>query len=130
MRGFVRVVAAVPRVSVAGIEDNLQQTLELWRKAEAQGAQVLVFPELGLSSYTARDLFSSGVLLNGALAALERLVRASQGFAALTFVGMPLRARGGIYNVAVALQHGRVLGVVPKSYLPNYREFEERRWFR
>jgi NAD+ synthase (glutamine-hydrolysing) len=130
MRGFVRVIAAVPRVGVAGIEDNLQQTLELWRKAEAQGAQVLVFPELGLSSYTARDLFASGVLLSGALAALERLVRESQGFAALAFVGMPLRARGGIYNVAVALQHGRVLGIVPKSYLPNYREFEERRWFR
>jgi NAD+ synthase (glutamine-hydrolysing) len=130
MRGFVRVVAAVPRVSVVGIEHNLQQTLELWQKAEAQGAQVLVFPELGLSSYTARDLFGSGVLLDGSLGALEQLVRQSAGFAGLAFVGMPLRAGVGIYNVAVAVQQGRVLGVVPKSYLPNYREFEERRWFR
>jgi NAD+ synthase (glutamine-hydrolysing) len=130
MRGFVRVVAAVPRVGVVGIEHNLEQTLELWQKAEAQGAQVVVFPELGLSSYTARDLFASSVLLDGSLGALARLVRESVAFAGLAFVGMPLRARTGIYNVAVAVQHGRVLGVVPKSYLPNYREFEERRWFR
>ncbi|HEX4354058.1 MAG TPA: NAD(+) synthase, partial [Polyangiales bacterium] len=130
MRGFVRVVAAVPRVGVAGVKKNLQQTLELWRAADRDEAQVVLFPELGLSSYTARDLFASTVLLDGALASLATLVRESASLGALALVGMPLRAWDGVYNVAVAIQNGRVLGIVPKSYLPNYREFEERRWFR
>ncbi|HEY2732947.1 MAG TPA: NAD(+) synthase [Polyangiales bacterium] len=130
MRGFVRVVAAVPRVGVAGVHANVEQTLQLWRAADKGEAQVVVFPELGLSSYTARDLFLSTVLLDGALASLATLVRESASLNSLAFIGMPLRAWDGIYNVAVAIQAGRLLGIVPKSYLPNYREFEERRWFR
>jgi NAD+ synthase (glutamine-hydrolysing) len=130
MHGFVRVITAIPRVGVAGLEQNLRATVELLCEADRQGAQVVVFPELGLSSYTARDLFSSRVLLDGALASLEQLLQASQTLDTLAFVGLPLRTAVGIYNVAVAVQHGRLLGVVPKSYLPNYREFEERRWFR
>jgi NAD+ synthase (glutamine-hydrolysing) len=130
MRSFVRVAAAVPRVHVAAVEQNLAETLALLRRADAQAAQVVVFPELGLSSYTARDLFASRVLLDASLAALEKLVQASAALAPLTFVGMPLRAGIAVYNVAVAIQRGQVLGVVPKTYLPNYREFEEQRWFR
>jgi NAD+ synthase (glutamine-hydrolysing) len=130
MQGFVRVMTAVPRVSVAGLEQNLHATLELLREADSRGAQVVVFPELGLSSYTARDLFASRVVLDGALAALDKLREASETIETLAIVGLPLRTGTGIYNVAVALQRGHVLGVVPKSYLPNYREFEERRWFR
>lgn len=130
MDRFVRVVAAVPRLAVAEPEKNADETLALLRQADARGAQVVVFPELGLTSYTARDLFASRVLCEGALAALSRLLCASGEVRALAFVGLPLRSGAGIYNVAVAIQRGRVLGVVPKSYLPNYREFEERRWFR
>ena len=130
MRSFARVAEAVPRVHVAGVDQNLAETLALLRRADAQAAQVVVFPELGLSSYTARDLFASRVLLDGSLAALEQLVRATESLSPLVLVGMPLRAAAGIFNVAVAIQRGRVLGVVPKTYLPNYREFEEQRWFR
>jgi NAD+ synthase (glutamine-hydrolysing) len=91
---------------------------------------VVVFPELGLSGYTSRDLFASGVLLDGALAALDQLVKSSAKLAPLAIVGLPLRTPHGIYNVAAVLQRGKLLGLVPKSYLPNYREFEELRWFR
>lgn len=130
MRSFVRVVGAIPRARVAGVEQNQAETLELMREAARQGAQIVVFPELGLSSYTARDLFASSVLLDGAEAALERLLRASSKLHALIMVGLPLRTATGIYNVAAVFSAGQLLGIVPKSYLPNYREFEERRWFR
>ena len=130
MRGFVRVSAAVPVVGVASWQHNLEATLRLLQQANAQGSQVVVFPELGLTSYTARDLFLDSVLLEGALSALEALVHESKKLACLFFVGLPVRGELGLYNVAAAVQGGRLLGLVPKSYLPNYREFEERRWFR
>jgi NAD+ synthase (glutamine-hydrolysing) len=130
MRGFVRVSAAVPAVQVGGWQHNLAATLRLLGEADAQGSQVVVFPELGLTSYTARDLFLDALLLEGALAALENLVRESAGLKPLCCVGLPVRGELGIYNVAAVVQNGSLLGLVPKCYLPNYREFEERRWFR
>ena len=130
MRSFVRVVGAIPRVSVAGVEKNQSATLELMREAHRQAAQVVVFPELGLASYTARDLFASRVLLDATERALANLLRETRELSPLFFVGLPLRTGDGIYNVAAVLQAGQLLGIVPKSYLPNYREFEERRWFR
>lgn len=130
MRSFVRVVCAIPRVGVAGLEHNTRATLELMREADQKGGQIVVFPELGLSSYTARDLFTSRVLLDGAERALGQVIEASAKLAPLYLVGLPLRADVGVYNVAAAVQRGKLLGIVPKSYLPNYREFEERRWFR
>lgn len=130
MQGFVRIGAAVPSARVASVEKNCAQTLTLFEEAHEQGAQVVVFPELGLSSYTARDLFGDRVLLDGALAALASVVRASERLWPLVLVGLPLRTEVGTYNVAAAVQGGRLLGLVPKSFLPNYREFEERRWFR
>jgi NAD+ synthase (glutamine-hydrolysing) len=130
MRGFVRVAAAVPSVRVAGWEQNLEAVLRLFRRADADKSQVVVFPELCLSSYTARDLFLDRVLLDGAMAALEVLVGESQALAPLFMVGLPLHTERGIFNVAAVLQRGQLLGIVPKSYLPNYREFEEKRYFR
>lgn len=130
MRGFVRVSAAVPSVSVGGLQHNTAATLRLLGEAAAQGSQLVVFPELGLTSYTGRDLFLDSLLLDGALAALESVVRGSAGLEPLCCVGLPLRAELGVYNVAAVLQNGELLGLVPKCYLPNYREFEERRWFR
>lgn len=130
MQSFVRVICAIPRVGVAGVVDNTDATLEQMREAHAQEAQVVVFPELGLSSYTARDLFASRVLQDAALHGLARLVKESRGLSPLFFVGLPLRTPTGLFNVAAAIQSGQLLGIVPKSFLPNYREFEERRWFR
>ncbi|MBI1946409.1 MAG: NAD(+) synthase [Deltaproteobacteria bacterium] len=130
MRGFARVSVAVPACAVGSTRANAEETLALWRKAHEQRAALVVFPELGLSSYTARDLFLDGTLLAASLASLERIVEESRELSPLGVVGLPLSTPQGLYNVAVAVQRGRVLGVVPKSYLPNYREFEERRWFR
>lgn len=130
MRGFPRITTAIPRVSVASPSTNLDATLSLLREADAGESQVVVFPELGLAGYTSRDLFANSVLLDASLAALEKLVRASAHLSPLTIVGLPLRTPTGIYNVAAVLQRGHLLGLVAKSYLPNYREFEELRWFR
>jgi NAD+ synthase (glutamine-hydrolysing) len=130
MQGFARIGAAVPSVRVADVEENLGQTLHLYREADERKLQVVVFPELGLSSYTARDLFHDSVLLEGALASLEALRVESKDLSTAACVGLPLRTATGIYNVAAVVHAGRLLGLVPKSYLPNYREFEELRWFR
>ncbi|MCA9671059.1 MAG: NAD(+) synthase [Myxococcales bacterium] len=130
MVGFARVSAAVPPCTVADVEANLLATLSLWRDAHSAGSALVAFPELGLTGYTARDLFLDNHLLDSALSALGDLRRASAKLAPMAIVGMPLRVGSLLYNVAVALQGGKLLGVVPKAYLPNYREFEEARWFR
>lgn len=130
MQGFARVAVAVPVVTVADPQKNAASTLALWERAHAEGTQLVVFPELGLTSYTARDLFFDNTLHAATEAALASLVEASNALAPLAIVGMPLPTPTGLYNVAVAIHAGKILGVVPKAYLPNYREFEEKRWFR
>lgn len=130
MRGFARVSVAVPSVSPGASRHNVDETVKLWRQAHDARSALVVFPELGLSTYTARDMFLDRSLLDASLAALERLVEETRALEPLGLVGLPLELPQGLYNVAVAVQRGKILGVVPKSYLPNYREFEERRWFR
>lgn len=130
MRGFARVAAAVPACGVAAVEHNREQTLALWRQAHAEGCALVVFPELGLTAYSIRDLLLDNALLERARDALLTLAEAGRDLAPLAVVGLPLRVGSALYNVAAALQGGRVLGLVPKSFLPTYREFEEARWFR
>lgn len=130
MRGFARVSVAVPAVRVADFDANVEHVVALIERSHAQGDALVVFPELGLCGYTVRDLFLDRHLLEACDRALGRVAAATRELDPLVVVGMPLRTPAGIYNVAVALQRGRVLGVVPKQYLPNYREFEEARWFR
>jgi NAD+ synthase (glutamine-hydrolysing) len=130
MRGFARVSVAVPVVRVADCEGNAERMLELWRQAHAQGDALVVFPELGICGYTVRDLLLDSHLLEACERALARLAEASRGLSPMAIVGMPLLTATGLFNVAIALQRGRLLGAVPKAYLPNYREFEEARWFR
>ncbi|MEZ4470719.1 MAG: NAD(+) synthase [bacterium] len=131
MRGFARIAAAVPACAVADFAANRAHTLAVWRQAHAEGVNVVVFPELGLCGYSVRDLFLDGLLQEACLESLRLLVEASAELAPLALVGLPLNVRGlGLYNVAAAIQGGRLLGIVPKAYLPTYREFEEARWFR
>ena len=130
MQGFARVAAAVPTVRVVDLDSNLHHTLLLWRQADADDCAVVVFPELGISSYTARDLFFDRHLQDRCLDALARLAAAGAALRPLAVVGLPLRVGGALYNAAAVLQGGTILGLVPKAYLPNYREFEEARWFR
>lgn len=127
--GFVRVATAVPNVRLADPATNAQNVLALAREADAAGVAVLVFPELGLTGYTVDDLLQQDALLDAVEAAITTLAEASKDLAPLFVVGAPLRDNGRLYNTAVAIQGGRVRGVIPKSFLPNYREFYERRWF-
>ena len=127
--GFVRVAAAVPKVKLADPAVNAQSVLDLVSQAHDQGVAAIAFPELGLTGYSIDDLLQQDVLLDAVEAAIATLAEASKALAPLFVVGAPLRDAGRLYNTAVAIQGGRVLAVVPKSFLPNYREFYERRWF-
>ncbi|NWF78597.1 MAG: NAD(+) synthase [Chloroflexi bacterium] len=127
--GFARVAVAVPAVRVADPAYNAEQTITLARQAHQAGAAVVLFPELGLSAYSNEDLFQQEALLDAALAALREVRTASAGLRPLLLVGLPLRVEARLFNCAVAIHDGHVLGVTPKSYLPNYREFYEKRQF-
>jgi NAD+ synthase (glutamine-hydrolysing) len=128
--GFVRTAAAVPHVRPADPQFNADRTLALAHDADEQGAAVAVFPELGLSAYAIDDLLHQQALTDQVLDALGRIVEASEDLAPVLIVGAPLYAEGGLYNSAVVIHRGRVLGAVPKSYLPEYREYYEKRQFR
>ncbi len=126
---FVRVAVGVPRVQVADPAFNAAQTIELMERAAGERAVVALFPELGLSAYTCDDLFHQRALLDAVDLGLERVLAASEHLPLLVVVGMPLQVQHLLFNCAVVVHRGRVLGVVPKTYLPNYREFYEARYF-
>jgi NAD+ synthase (glutamine-hydrolysing) len=128
--GFVRVAAGVPRVHVGDPAANAGQTVGLARAADEAGAALIVFPELGISSYTSDDLFRQDALLDATETALARVVAESRELSPVIAVGAPLRVEQALINACVVIHRGRVLGVVPKSYLPEYFEFYEKRWFR
>ncbi|WP_024805419.1 NAD(+) synthase [Nocardia sp. BMG51109] len=127
--GFARVAVAVPPVRVADPAHNAEHTLTLARQAAERGAVLTAFPELGLSCYTADDLFHQDALQYAIESALERVVAESAGIDSVLLVGAPVRAQGRLFNCGIVIDRGRVLGAVPKSYLPNYREFYEKRQF-
>jgi NAD+ synthase (glutamine-hydrolysing) len=126
---FVRLAAAVPRVEVADPAFNLLETVRLAELADADKAALVAFPELGISAYAIDDLLFQDALLDAVETSLGQLVEASRGLYPVIVVGAPLRCEGRLYNTAVVIHAGQVLGVVPKTYLPNYREFYERRHF-
>ena len=127
--GFVRACVCIPKLRVADPDYNGAQTLGLARQASELGAAVALFPELGLSAYSNEDLFHQDALLEATQAALGRLAEESRDLTPVLFVGAPLRFDGMLFNCAVAVYQGQVLGIAPKSYLPNYREFYEGRQF-
>ncbi|MCI0538578.1 MAG: NAD(+) synthase [Verrucomicrobiales bacterium] len=127
--GFVRAAVCVPSLRVADPAFNVERTLHLARQASEASAAVALFPELGLSAYSNEDLFHQDALLEASKAALAHLSKESAALTPLLIVGAPLRFDGKLFNCAVILYRGRVLGIVPKSYLPNYREFYEKRQF-
>ncbi len=126
---FIRVAIAVPQVRVADPAYNAARTLELMKQAAASRSALVLFPELGLTAYSCEDLFHQQALLDGALGALEQVRKASENLFSVTVVGLPLRVDGLLYNCAAVVHRGRILGVVPKIYLPGYREFYELRHF-
>jgi NAD+ synthase (glutamine-hydrolysing) len=127
--GFIRTAVAVPRVTLADPAANASETVSLVKQAHEQGACVIAFPELGLTGYSCEDLFHQEALLNSALDALHKVAMQTTSDAIVIVVGLPLRCGDHLFNVGVVLFQGQVLGVVPKTYLPNYREFYEARQF-
>ena len=127
--GFVKTAAVSPKIRVADTEYNAQETIRLMREVWEKGARIIVFPELGITGYTCSDLFRQDILLNGAKKALQEIVAASKGMDGLFFAGLPLEINGKLYNVAAAYSDGYLLGLVPKTYIPNYSEFYEARHF-
>ncbi len=128
--GYLRVAAAVPAVSVADVRRNAETVTEAIDRAARAGASVVVLPELCVTGYTCADLFHQRLLLKSAYDALSRIAEHTAGLPGmLVAVGMPVIKDGDLYNCAVLVSSGSLLGVVPKTYLPNYGEFYEQRWF-
>lgn len=127
--GFVKVAAAVPHVQVADCFYNIGQIEGLMRQAAAKGVQMMAFPELSVTAYTCQDLFGQQTLLDNAEKALLKLVTDTADLNILTIVGVPLRTENRLINAAAVFQSGHIIGIVPKTYLPNYKEFQEQRWF-
>ena len=127
--GFLKVAAAVPSVKVADVEYNLQQVESLIAQAEGQGVEVIVFPELCLTGYSCQDLFKEQLLIDKAEDALMVLLDFTRKLDIISIVGLPVQIGSLLYNCAAVIQSGSLLGIVPKTYLPNYGEFYEKRWF-
>ena len=128
-QGFVRVAACTPTMAVGDPAANAMAHLELARQGDAEGCDLMVFPELGISAYAIDDLFLQDALLDRVEQALGELAEATRALKPVLVVGAPLRRNGRIYNCGVAIHRGRILGVTPKTHLPNYREYYEKRWF-
>ncbi len=129
INGFVKCAAATPEVRVADCEFNTQNIIEQIKSAEQAKVKVLVFPELCVTGYTCGDLFFQSALISAAKKSLGDILTASETLDMIIMVGCPLDFFGKLYNCAVVMQHGKILGIVPKKHLPNYNEFYEQRWF-
>jgi NAD+ synthase (glutamine-hydrolysing) len=127
--GFIRAAVCIPFLKVADPEFNVEGTIRLAHEASNRHAAVALFPELGISAYSNEDLFHQDALLDGARSALALLVRRSLELSPVLIAGAPLRFEGRLFNCAVIIYRGQVLGIVPKTYLPSYREFYEKRQF-
>ena len=127
--GFIKVAVSTPDLRVADSSYNVERMIETAEKLAGQGVKLLAFPELSLTGYTCSDLFLQDALLKGAERALCDYVKRTEGLAMVSVLGMPLEHRGRLYNVAVVVNRGKILGVVPKSHIPNYGEFYEARHF-
>ena len=127
--GFIKVAAAIPNVRVADCAFNTEQIKSLLMQAEQNGVEVVCFPELSITGYTCQDLFHSQQLLDDAEISLISLMDFTRNYDVVAIVGLPLPYCGSLLNCAAILQRGKILGIVPKTYLPNYNEFYEQRWF-
>ena len=127
--GFVKVACATPRLKVADVSYNVQEIVSLCAKAVTDGAKIVVFPELCLTGYTAGDLFYHETLLRAAEDGLKTVAESTRGSGALVFVGLPFNYLGRNYNIAAAVCNGKILALIPKTFLPNYNEFYEKRQF-
>ena len=127
--GFVKVASAIPSVKVADPQYNVEQIESLVIQAEGRGTEIICLPELSLTAYSCGDLFGQQLLLDEAEMALIHLMNTTRSLNIISIIGLPVPYRGCLLNCAAVIQRGKILGLVPKTYLPNYKEFYERRWF-
>ncbi|MBQ8676279.1 MAG: NAD(+) synthase, partial [Bacteroidaceae bacterium] len=127
--GFVKVASAVPVVRIGDCNWNTLQIESLIVRAEGKGVEIICFPELSITGYSCADLFHQQQLIDSCENSLFRLLDITRSLNIVAIVGMPLRAGNLLFNVATVIHHGKILGIVPKSYIPNYKEFYEKRWF-
>lgn len=129
MFGFYKIASCVPKVKVADVKFNSSETIKLFTEADKNEASLIVFPELNLTSYSCGDLFLQSSLYHSLSGNLELVLKSSQEFNILITLGIPLQFGNLLYNCALVIHKGKILGVVPKTYIPNYKEFYEKRWF-
>ena len=127
--GFINVAAAVPAIKVADVDYNVQQIESLMAQAEGKGVEILVTPELCITGYSCQDLFREQLLLDKSEEGILQLLDFTRKLDTILVVGAPVLVNSLLYNCAVVIQRGQILGIVPKTYLPNYGEFYEKRWF-
>ena len=127
--GFIKVACAVPLVKVADCTYNVEQTMLQIKQAKEQNVEIVVFPELGITAYSCQDLFQQQILLDAAEQSILHLLDFTRTLDVISIVGLPVAVGDILLNCAAVIQRGQILGIVPKTYLPNYKEFYEKRWF-
>ena len=127
--GFIKVAAVTPKIKVADPVYNAERICEKLSEAYERKAKIIVFPELCITGYTCEDLFRQEILLKEALRALKKIAECTKGQDALVFVGLPVEQKQKLYNAAAVLRDGKILGMIPKTGIPNYGEFYEARHF-
>ena len=127
--GFIKVAAAIPSVKVADTQYNLAEIEKQVIIAEGEGVEIIVFPELSLTGYSCQDLFHQQILLDNIETSVIQLLDFTRQLDITVIVGAPICADSVLLNCALVIQHGKLIGIVPKTYLPNYGEFYEKRWF-
>lgn len=127
--GFVRVGAIIPKLKVANISFNTNEIVKEIKKASELGISIVTTPELSITGYTCADLFHQDILIEESLEGLKKIQESTKTLNIISIIGMPIRTENQLFNTAVVLQKGKILGVIPKTYIPNYGEFYERRWF-
>lgn len=127
--GYLRVGAIVPSLEVGNVQKNTLEIIEQIKKASLEQVQIVTTPELSLTGYTCSDLFFQDVLLEESILGLEKILESTKNLDIISIIGLPIKIKNKLYNCAVVIQKGKILGAVPKSYLPNYNEFYEKRWF-
>ena len=128
-QGFVRVGAVVPKLKVADAEINCNEIIKQIEVASNNKVQIVVFPELCITGYTCQDLFEQDILLEKSEKSLNKILEYTKNLDIVCIIGMPIKSENQLFNTAVVIQKGRILGIVPKTFIPNYSEFYEKRWF-
>ncbi len=127
--GFVRCGAVVPKLKVADIDFNVCEIIEQIKQAESKKVQIVCFPELSITGYSCGDLFYQEILIKKAIEGLQNILKETKNLNIISILGMPIKSENQLFNTAVVIQKGEILGVVPKTFIPNYAEFYEKRWF-